>query len=57
MQQGDVVEDDVAEDRQQAFLAQLHEPAAQLVAGEADRAADDDQVAAQPAVARPAPVE
>ena len=51
VQQRDVVEDDVAEDRQQAFLAQLHEPAAQLVAGEADRAADDDQVAAQPPVA------
>ena len=33
----------------QPFVAHLREPAAQLVAGEADRAAGDDQVAGEPA--------
>ena len=47
VQQRDVVEDDVAGDRLQPFGAHLPEPAAQLVAGEADRAADDDEVAGE----------
>ena len=48
MQEGDVLEHDVAADRLQSFVAHLREPASQLVARQADRAAADDQVTGEP---------